>query len=318
MRHLFILNPAAGRRDQTQAVAQDIARVFSGRGIPFTTAVTRQPGHGTLLVRQAAQESAEPLRVYACGGDGTLNEAVNGAAGFDHVAVTNFPGGSGNDFIRLFDRPDAFRSLENFLDCEESRFDLIACGDRYSLNVCSIGIDARIGTSIGRYKRLPLLSGSGAYILSTAVNLIKGVHRHYQIQLGDQCFDGEKTMICVANGQYYGGGFHPVPEADPSDGLLDVLLVNAVSRLQVAAIIGKYKNGQYAQYPDLISHFRCPQVTVHCDTPSEINLDGELLWGRDVTFRACRQALRFFYPRGLSYQGTKSPAAQPLLSGTSF
>ena len=125
----------------------------------------KKPGDCRDAARRAA-ESGEEVRLYACGGDGTLNEVVNGAAGFANAAVTHFPGGSGNDAIKIFSEPAAFTDLDRLLDAEEARLDLIRCNGMYALNILSIGLDARIGTDIARYKRLPFVTGKGAYILS--------------------------------------------------------------------------------------------------------------------------------------------------------
>ena len=114
------------------------------------------------------------MRLYACGGDGTLNEVVNGAAGHPNAAVTHYAGGSGNDFVRIFSEPTAFTQLPRLLDSQAAEFDLIQCGKHRALNVCSIGFDARIGTSVNRYTRLPFVTGSGAYVLSILVNLLRG------------------------------------------------------------------------------------------------------------------------------------------------
>ena len=168
-----------------------------------------------------------------------------------------------------------------------------------------MGFDARIGTSISKYKRIPLVSGSGAYVLSTGVNLIKGIQQHYVIEVDGERIDGKQSLICIANGRWYGGGFNPVPEAEPDDGLLDVLIVKGVSRLTVANVIGKYKAGKHAELSDIIRHCRCRSITIHCDKPSEINMDGELLYARDVTFDLLPKAIRFFYPKGLTYRAKK-------------
>ena len=127
---------------------------------------------------------------------------------------------------------------------EEATFDLIRCNDDYSLNICSVGLDARIGTDVSRYKRIPLLHGFRAYAASTVINTIRGVSEHYIIEVNGETIDGEQTLLCACNGQYYGGGFHPVPESDPTDGIMDVLIVTKVSRLKVAQVVGKYKNGK--------------------------------------------------------------------------
>ena len=74
-----------------------------------------------------------------------------------------------------------------------------------------------------------------------------------------------------------------------------------VARATMLRVIGKYKAGHYAQLPELIRHFRCRRVHIRCDRESEINLDGELMMSRDVTFEIAPQSIRFFYPRGLTY-----------------
>ena len=298
MTHLFIINPAAGSRDRTQQYSEQIERVCGAKGVDYRIAVSAAPGDCCRLAREAAV-TGEEYRIYACGGDGTLNEVVAGAAGFANVAVTAFSGGSGNDFTKLFDDPDAFRDLERLLDADEETFDLIKCNDDYSLNICSVGLDARIGTDVASYKRLPLLSGFRAYALSTVINVIRGISEHYVVEVGGETIDGEQTMICVCNGRYYGGGFNPVPEADPTDGLLDVLVVTKVSRLKVAQVVGKYKDGKYAELPELVRYFKTDRVRIVCDKPSSISLDGELRTAQTVDIRLAEEKIRFFYPKGL-------------------
>ena len=313
MKHLFIINPAAGKCDRTVTLKHQAEAVFGSRGLDYAIQVSKAPGDCTRLARKAAQEG-DDLRIYACGGDGTLNEVINGMAGFDNVSVTHCPSGSGNDFVKIFDHPEAFTDLERFLDCQEAHFDLIRCqsGDqvRYAGNVCSMGLDARIGTQIGRYRRLPLVSGKGAYALSTVVNVLEGIRRPYIIEMNDQRISGDQTLVCICNGRWYGGSFNPVPDAEPDDGLLDVLLVKPVNLFQVAAVIGKYQKGQYAQYPQLIRHFRTDKLRIQCTEQSVVNIDGEALDSLDATFTAVPHALRFFYPTGLQYLSKERKAEQ--------
>ena len=268
MKHLFIINPAAGSRDRTKEYKKAI--VEACQGLDYRVEVSAGPGDCMRLASEAAK-SGEEYRIYACGGDGTLNEVASGAAGFPNAAVTAWCGGSGNDFVKLFSDPAAFSDLSRLLDAEEVSFDMILCNDDLALNICSVGLDARIAGDVSGYKRIPVLQGFRAYALSTLVNVLRGIGEHYVVEIGGETIDEELTMICACSGRFYGGGFNPVPEADPTDGLLDVLLVKKVTRLQVAQVVGKYKNGRYKELPDLIRHYRTHRVVIHCDKTTPVN-----------------------------------------------
>ena len=104
MKHLFIINPAAGKKESTAK----LEKILSELSFEYEVAYTQQAGDARRIAEQAAA-LGEPIRIYACGGDGTLNEVVNGAAGYDHVAVTCVPKGTGNDFLKVFG--DDYREL---------------------------------------------------------------------------------------------------------------------------------------------------------------------------------------------------------------
>ena len=306
MKHLFIINPAAGSYNRTEEASGIIHKICRARKLNYEIRVSTAPGECARIAREACQ-SGEELRIYACGGDGTLNEVAGGVAGFNNAAITVYSGGSGNDFVKIFDEPKAFFDLNRLMDADEAAFDLIRCNDTYALNICSVGLDARIGTDVSNYKRLPLLQGFRAYAASTVVNVIKGVSEHYVVEVNGETLDDEFTFICVCNGRFYGGGFNPVPEADPGDGLLDVLLVKKVTRLQVPGIIGKYKNGRYKELSQLVRHLLTDRIRIICDRPTPVNLDGELLTAAEVEMSVAPEKIRFFYPKGLSWTA-KEPA----------
>ena len=306
MKHLFIINPAAGSRNRTEESSEIIHKVCRSRKLSYEIRVSTAPGECARIAREAA-ETGEELRIYACGGDGTLNEVVSGVAGFDNVAITVYSGGSGNDFAKLFDDPKAFFDLHRLMDAEEVTFDLIRCNEDYSLNICSVGLDARIASDVSSYKRLPLLHGFRAYAASTVVNVVRGISEHYVVEINGETIDDELTFVCVCNGRFYGGGFNPVPEADPTDGMLDVLLVKKVTLAQVPLIIGKYKNGRYKELHDIARYIKTDRVKVTCDKPSSINIDGEQRTAQVVEMSVAKEKLRFFYPKGLTWQA-KEPA----------
>ena len=298
MQHLFLINPKAGPKDCSQEITEGARRLCRTLGQSCRIHISSEAGELTRIAREAGKAGVE-TRVYACGGDGTLNEVVTGAVGFDNLAVTSFPCGSGNDFIKQFAKPERFFQLDSFSRVETQAVDVIQVGQRYALNICSVGFDARIGTSIDAYRRHPVLSGPRAYHASVAVNLIKGVAKPLRVETGEGLVvDGNLTLVCVCNGSWYGGSYHPVPEADIQDGLLDVLVVKKVSRMTVARVISAYQKGKFADYPHLITH--CKTRSLHLVMPREepVNLDGELLTSRDVQISVLPGALKFFAPEG--------------------
>ena len=301
MKHLFIINPAAGSHDRTEEYSEVIHKLCREKGLSYEIRVSAAPGDAVRIAREAA-ETGEELRLYACGGDGTLKEVAAGAAGHANAAVSVFSGGSGNDFVKLFDDPKAFFSLERLLDAEEATFDMIRCNGDLALNICSVGLDARIAADVSRYKRIPLLQGFRAYLVSAAMNLMKGIYEPYAVEINGQRFEGEYTFVCVCSGRYYGGGFNPIPEADPADGMLDVLLVDKVSLLQVPGLIGKYKNGRYKEISHVAHYMKTDCVKVYSKTPTAVNLDGETVVAREVEMKLAEEKIRFFYPKGLSWR----------------
>ena len=164
-----------------------------------------------------------------------------------------------------------------------------------------MGLDARIGTDVSKYKRLPLLSGFRAYAVSTVINLFKAISEHYVVEVNGEKYDSKFTFVCVCNGRFYGGGFNPIPDADPCDGKLDVLLVDKVNIFQVPGLIGKYKNGRYKELGKVVRYLQTNEITIHCDKETPINLDGELRLGNSAHMVLAEEKIRFFYPKGLTY-----------------
>lgn len=302
MRHLFIINPAAGKHTDPEQLSQAIRQVMKSYTGQYAIRLTTHRHHAENMIRTAAEQSKEPLRVYVFGGDGTLNEAANGAAGFDHVAITVCPQGSGNDFLKIFGKDQIrFTNLSELIEGDVATFDLIECNNRLSLNICSVGLDARVGVEMTNFKHLPLVSGNLSYLLSLVSNVVKGTQCHYQVELDGKRMDGTYTLIAVCNGRWYGGSFCPDPTAMPDDGKLSFVLVKGVGRLKVAALVQKYAAGQGAQYPELIQICTGQELRVRCDRPSIAQTDGEKLVSDLLSFRLSAKKLRFIYPKGASW-----------------
>ena len=300
MDHIFIVNPSAGRRGSDRRLEEQLAR------FPFSHQVvyTQRAGDACRLAREAA-ERGEPVRLYACGGDGTLNEVVNGAAGFANAAVTNVPVGTGNDFLKMFGPRyrELFSDLEALAAGPQARFDLMDCNGKLGLDVVCAGVDARIAAGVHKYKDLPLVSGRWAYLLSLAENIfLRGICRPMTVRMGEIFQQDQPTAIlCICNGRHYGGGFMPVGDAMPDDGVLDMLLVGEVSLFTFVRLAGKYGKGLYRQFPQLIRDFHGQEVSFSAAEPITVVVDGEVLRDTRFTVRLAEKKINLLYPAGSSY-----------------
>lgn len=299
MKHIFIINPTAGKYDSRQRIYEMADHLRSAHGLDVQCILTKKQGHATEIAQKLCQ-TGESLRFYACGGDGTLNEVAAGAAGLPNVAITHYPTGSGNDFIKLFGADcRAFSDLKGLICGKELELDYMETDRGISLNVFSVGVDARIADGMQKYKRIPALQGKTAYNISTVENLLRGLSEPYEILVDGQRFEGKYCLVLAGNGRFYGGGANPVPEADPTDGLLDVLLVKDLSLLKASQVIGGYMSGRHSSYPQYITKFLATELTVRHRQGKNmtINLDGEIVHASEVTLRLAKDKLRFVIPQ---------------------
>lgn len=300
MKHLFIINPAAGKRRSTAHLIEHIKSL----DLPHEVRYTQDAGDARRYTEEAVQ-SGEPIRIYACGGDGTLNEVVNGAAGHAHAAITNVPLGTGNDFLKLFGDKyqERFLDLEALAEGPQAAMDVIDCNGLLGIDVACAGVDARVAADVHKYKGLPLINGIGAYILSLIVNvLFKGITRHTVVDMGDTHYEGETAIICVCNGRHYGGGFMPVGDAMPDDGVLDMLLVGNVGLFTFAKLVGKYAKGRYYQFPQYVTDYHGQEITFSSDEEIVAVVDGEEVRSKRFTIRLSDRKVNFFYPADMDYQ----------------
>ena len=301
MKHLFIVNPVAGGKDSTETVRQQVEAAFRTRAGEYEIYVTKAPMDAAEKIRAEAAV-CDHLRVYACGGDGTFNECVNGAALLENVAAAPFPTGTGNDFCRMFGaEKDCFRDLEALLDGWEHPIDLIDCNGRWCDNICSVGIDARVGTDVHKYSKIPLFGGFGSYALSLIVNIFKGISSGMHIRCGDFTADGPQTLICACNGRYYGGGFNPSPDAKLDDGILEIFVVPRVSLFTLARCIGPYAAGKADRFPKVIRHLRGTQLHIDFDEENVVNIDGEAVFAKSVDMKLVPRAMRLIVPAGMHF-----------------
>ena len=306
MKHIFIINPTAGKTDSRQKIYDMAESLRQKHGLDVQCILTKKQGHATELAKKLC-ETGETLRFYACGGDGTVNEVANGIIGSDNAAMTVIPVGTGNDFLKNFgDDMEKFRDAENLWDGPQFPMDAIDVNGRVALTIACSGIDARVARDVHKYSESPLLDGKGSYIYSLAVNfLFKGIGTHWTITLDDVTTEGDWSLVSVCNGRYYGGGFMPVAEARMDDGVLNTLVVREVNRRTFLKFVGPYSRGEYAKFPEY-AHCSCPKVVhIHSEKPDIVTcLDGESVVNSDVTIKLHDKKLNFFGPEGCSCNRT--------------
>ncbi len=306
MKHLFIVNPVAGKLSGAEKckLIRDGLRDFPEalkKEAEFEIYLTKAPMDAAEKIK-AEGASGRELRVYACGGDGTLNECVNGAAEFPNAAVTHFPCGTGNDFIKMFGKADAalFRDLRLLAEGEVRPIDLIDCCGRKAINICSVGIDARIGADVHKYSAIPLIGGPTGYVLSTAVNVFKGISQPMRIEYLGHTLEGEYTLVCACNGRFYGGGFNPIPDAYPDDGVMDCLIADKVSLFTLFGLVGAYSRGRYDKLKQL-RRVNVASIAIEGPRDMIVNIDGEIIRSGRAEMRILPGAVNFLFPSGTSF-----------------
>ncbi len=295
--NVFIINPKAGKQSSVQWLTDQIERVCRQLHQPYEICITKQKGDGTTIARSFAQ-SGQPVRMFACGGDGSAFDVLNGIAGYDNASMGIIPCGTGNDFLKYFGQPHLFSSLEAQLCGDECRLDVIQCGERYCLNQASMGLDAQVCAHKDKFNRLPLVSGQLAYILSLLYCFFSAIRNEFTVTVDGAVVNQKDCLIAVAaNGRFYGGGFQSAPNAVADDGLLECMVIDSVSRLRILSLLKKYEQGKHLNLP--ICHYRQGKtMQVQSSKPTIVNLDGEVFEATSATFQVLPEFIRFVLPKG--------------------
>jgi diacylglycerol kinase family enzyme len=165
-----------------------------------------------------------------------------------------------------------------------------------------VGLDSRVGVGVHEFDKIPVIGrGKNAYIVSALVNFCRKVTDDLTVTMNGQTFQGEMTAVCVCNGTWYGGSFNPVPEARPDDGILDVLIVRGVKRVQLPLLFMKYGAGRYREMERYITHVQTKALRIQSDDPFVVNLDGEGMFTDDAEIAVIPGGLRFLHPKNMDY-----------------
>lgn len=309
IRYLFVINPTAGKVDASVALLPRIRAAAQRAGIEPSIVVTRRAGHAR-EVAAACADGTEPVRIYACGGDGTLNEILQGAAGSEHLSVGCIPCGSGNDYIRNFGTQSDFLDLDAQLAAEAYPADLIRTPQGYGIDIYAAGIDAQVANGIPKWRRVPLCGGTTAYTLSILEAVCSTFRHRLRVQADDVEMEGTFMMLAICNAQMYGGGYCAAPYASIDDGLLDVVLLKPVPRLRLAGLLKGYRLGRHLT-PDgqvtepfrpYMTFFRTSSIDIQVldQRPLITTLDGECSPQMNLHAEVARRSIRILLPPKLA------------------
>ena len=300
MRDVYIINPASGKIDNSNELKEKLYKVY---GLDVKVLITS--GVGDALVKARAEaETGDDVRIFACGGDGTSFEVLNGIVGYKNAAIGVIPIGSANDFIKYF----GFDSKKDFLDINKQRegtlypIDLIKVNDKYCMNQCCVGMDAHIADRMKNFKRLPFVSGPMAYNLALVRTIFGKIGIKASITVDDKEFaDGSFLFGICANAPVYGGGYISAPSAEISDGELDCITIDKISRFRFPKLIPTYKKGKHMGL-DICKAGKCKTFELKADRPVPISLDGEIIHSDYVRCEIAEKAINLVVPKGyMSY-----------------
>ena len=298
MKYIFVVNPCAGHPGNEQFIRGEVAKLPEKDDCEIY--VTEATGDATDYVRGRCGSLTGPTRFIACGGDGTINEVFNGAAGCELASVSCYPCGSGNDFVKCFGGKEAFSDIGALLRAKETPIDLLRIGDRYCVNICNFGFDTAVAVTMNKVRRKKIIGGKNAYTTGVVTALLTAMKNRCTVTAdGEPLNDGVMLLCTVANGQYVGGAFRCAPRARCDDGLIEVCLVRPVSRLRFIKLIGVYTRGEHIGNPDfsdILVYRQCKKVEVDAPEGFAYSLDGEIIAQNRFTVEIVPAAIRFAGP----------------------
>lgn len=307
MKHIFIINPAAGKGDSLERLEADIKNTAERLGTECEIYRSVSVGDAEIRVREYCEKaSGAPVRFYACGGDGTVNEVFNGTAGFPNAQVGIIPIGTGNDFVKNFGSVSEFFDLDAQMKGNAIAIDGIRINDKYAVNMVNMGFDCSVVETVQKIKRHPWISSKMAYIAGVVIEFAKlpGT-KLKKLVIDGKSFDKDELQLCAfANGGFYGGGFHNAPLARPDDGMMDACIINRVSRLQFVSMIGSYKKGTYLENKRIMriaEYHKCRTASIDFEGEMSVCVDGEITRLNSLELEMCPEFFKLSLPVGIKY-----------------
>ncbi|MDL2274339.1 hypothetical protein LJC34_07375 [Oscillospiraceae bacterium OttesenSCG-928-G22] len=297
MKHYFVLNPNASKA-APRHMAERIRAACSSARADFELYETKSKEDTAAYVRERTRGA--PCRVYAVGGDGTLNDVLNGIGNLETTELGSFPCGTGNDFAKSL--PSTIEALLDpaaQLAAKAFPVDLITVNGMRCINTVSIGVDANTAFLMQRIKRIPFLNRA-SYALALGISAIRPLKYQMDVRFPDgQEVRGPFALAVFASGQYYGGSFRAAPTARPDDGHITACLVKPISKLKFLRLVGDYKKGAHVGAPEfapILTYRTTGSARVTSKQPMRVCLDGEMLVTAEADIVLHPGAIRFALP----------------------
>ena len=285
--YYFIINPNS-RSGKGALIWKDLEKVLLERKIEYKTYFTQYKGHAALLSESITTDLPDDktCRLIAVGGDGTIQEVLSGVRDLSRITFGYIPTGSGNDFCRSMKLPqDPMEALELVLsDRRPHPMDVphISCGSnssRFAIS-CGIGFDAAVCHEVGVTPMKKVLNKIGLGKLVYLFVALKQLLFLNPLPM-TLTMDNDRTekfskvyFTAVMNQKYEGGGFKFCPAASPSDGYLDVIVVDSLSKLKVLCCLPTAFFGKHTHFNG-IHIFRCKKIDIHSEAALAVHKDGE-------------------------------------------
>ena len=270
MRYIFIVNPVSGNKSGIKA-ARVIDKYCKELGIDYKVIYTKCAKDAT---RIASVYSDKYTVIYSVGGDGTLNEVINGMVNKDSY-LHIIPTGSGNDFYK------------SITESPTSKIDVGKVNDKYFINIASLGIDAKVALDAIKLKEKKVPS-SLIYVISLIYNLFG----FKNINLNIYNINTQITLLTICNGRYYGGGFKIAPTAKLDNGLFDVYSVGALNKVDLLKALYKLLKGTHITDKN-VNFTTLNKIVVDSDIDLICNLDGEIYKSKKIDFSIINNAINY-------------------------
>jgi diacylglycerol kinase (ATP) len=294
----LIVNPVAGGGTVGKHWPR-IRRILEAEGLEFEASLSEGKGHAAELARQALNGGYKT--VVALGGDGTVNEVINGlmAEGDNEVTLGIIPGEKGNDLARTLGIPfDYAAACRKLLAGKAVPLDLGRItyahhggeGRHYFINAAGLGFDAEVVRRVT--PRLRALSNPTVrYLSGLFLTLASYKNREARIAIEGEELRERVFSIVVCNGRYFGGGMEIAPQAEPDDGLFDVVVIGDFARWEILANLSRVYRGTHLSHPK-VKLFRAKEVKVEAQEPMLLQADGELVGATPATFELIPRAIK--------------------------